>query len=138
VTEEIDMNTRLICAVALTACLFGNAPVMAADWNAPVANNTPVANNAPAANEMPNLRSTAAPADGKVQTADPQSYVRTAQFNMSQPSGSVQDGLHDDHRWPAMERCINQTTPADFNTCLASAFMQDGTGHSLSLLSRGR
>jgi hypothetical protein len=131
------MTYRLTCAVALTACLFG-APAMAADWSAWTA---PVA-NAPAANEVSNPAAAPAPVEGTApapaQTNEP-GYVRTAQFTtVSAPSAPLQDGLRNDHRWPAMERCINSATPAEFNNCLASAFMQDGTGHSLSLLPRRR
>lgn len=48
----------------------------------------------------------------------------------------VQDGLHSDHRWAAMEHCINGTSQADFNRCLATAFLQDGTGSSGPLHAR--
>jgi hypothetical protein len=117
------MNFRVTCAVAIAACLFGYAPAMAADLTA--------------VSDVPNA---AAPADAAAPAADDssQSYVRTAQFVLPQPANAVQDGLHNDHRWPAMAHCINQATPADFNNCLASAFLQDGTGNSLALLPRRR
>ncbi len=123
------MNYRLTCAAALVVSLIMNVPAIAADWNlAPVNAGAPKpATLAPDTTAQGN----AAPVDTSTQA-----YVKTAEFTVQSPAEPIQDGLHADHRWAAMERCINTASQAMFNSCLASAFLQDGTGLSGSLRRR--
>ena len=72
-------------------------------------------------------------------TSNKLTYVRTAEFTPQaiRQAGDGRDALHADRRWPQLENCINATnTPEAFNSCLASALLQDSTGAAASLLGR--
>jgi hypothetical protein len=66
----------------------------------------------------------------KVSPSEPSGGAAIPAQTGARSGAPAQDGLHSDHRWSAMERCINGTNQAEFNACLANAFLQDGTGAS--------